>query len=720
MNYSIIQELVSDFQKKYKKEPNALFKDDDIFLEQLNEIFEEILDEPFESIEDAEDLFLITKNYFGKGKIRVIVIHTDYLLIRSFKEKFLGGWKMLDEEEFEPLQIDWLDIKGIKYRKKLNEFCIKFKNENNTLCFNLELILNDNFDLNFTSDLFFLIKDIANRVNENDETFDQLIEKYKKKISEEKYDVALKIVNNLIEMKPDDPLFYQWKGDCLLKITKLSESIDMSLLALKLLQEINGTELSDYNEDYLNIYNNSNYNIGLAYDQLGDKYNGLWYMNKSYHACLDNNTKILWKKDLDKVYSDFIQKLPEIDYSERKLIFIENGLPEFKVDTILPLDISNMGSIKFPPSHPKKGELYIGHPFKNDTYYPVEDYENQLFQSQVMELNHLLQCLGATAIKSENAKIVTDNGAVSMSSNSKSNGESEHSMDGKAKIHDVDASTQNKSNVEIQDDKKYCSSSDQQKSMTTEQHFNPKIKPYIPDDLVWYHHNDTWQSLAKQRLQGGLLMHEMTISTKNLSIINENERNKINEDFKKLVSAGYSNLLVSGKLSASTNTQTERTSDVSYAISKSEHFEQKIQIEFAPIDDLTEEPSIYKKNEIQHENILQQDLTENEKEYQELIEDAIEDGEIDDSTRKFLDKRLKRLNITPERATEIENLILNANNYTEDELDYIDMLEDAIDDGIIDEAERKFLDKRMQRLNITKDRASEIERKFIQNLNKNS
>ncbi len=107
----------------------------------------------------------------------------------------------------------------------------------------------------------------------------------------------------------------------------------------------------------------------------------------------------------------------------------------------------------------------------------------------------------------------------------------------------------------------------------------------------------------------------------------------------------------------------------------------------------------------QNTNTLLSSFTSDEKEYLEEVKVYIADGKISANDRECLEDLRKDLGISVERATELEaSIVLNT-----DEQKYFDFVFKRLDDGIIDEKERGFLDRRKESLGISASRAKEIE-----------
>lgn len=102
-------------------------------------------------------------------------------------------------------------------------------------------------------------------------------------------------------------------------------------------------------------------------------------------------------------------------------------------------------------------------------------------------------------------------------------------------------------------------------------------------------------------------------------------------------------------------------------------------------------------------------MTDNEQSYAEEVKFCLEDGDIGDKERKSLERMRIKLGISPERAAEIE-ASLQKPLLTEDEQEYLEVVKDQIIDGTIPESSRKILNRWRQRLNISEERASDIEK----------
>lgn len=101
--------------------------------------------------------------------------------------------------------------------------------------------------------------------------------------------------------------------------------------------------------------------------------------------------------------------------------------------------------------------------------------------------------------------------------------------------------------------------------------------------------------------------------------------------------------------------------------------------------------------------------SEAEDEYMVELKECYADGEITDRERRLLEKLRKSLGISEERAKELE-AICNPSALTKEEEEYANELREVLTDGVITDKERRLLTKLAASLNISEQRAAEIER----------
>lgn len=441
--------------------------------------------------------------------------------------------------------------------------------------------------------------------------------------------------------------------------------------------------------------------------------NAYWSLISAAEYAQDYELRNEIVEDINKIYCHhIISDFSTMDYLKRKVVFFDDNYNTFKPNHIFPLNIHNKGNLKFPPSHPIKGQLYVGHPFIENLYFPIEDYENDLFKSEVMELSYLLKSLGAVKIKTEYIKGSTNSRELNEVQSNHEHKNTGGSIGGGNKLGSGELSTNIDKTTSTHSESSIQSESQVGKRMTIDGTFIPTKKPFIPEDLIWFEHNEIWKSLAKQRLDGGLESYDLILSTKSVEQVNDRELKTIDEEYKMLLSASGKSLAAKGH----SDTKIENDSNKSYEsllkLKKKETIDMRVFVEFAPIETLTEEaPTLATeaKNQTLELSNKSVQYTEAETEYIEYLKDSIEDGKIEDASRRVLERRRVKLGLSEERVAAIENEILNKNNFTEIELDFIQEIEFCLeDDGIIDESEMKMLNRMRDKVGINQERSAEL------------
>ena len=325
--------------------------------------------------------------------------------------------------------------------------------------------------------------------------------------------------------------------------------------------------------------------------------------------------------------------------------------------------------------------MYVGHPYNTNIYIPLALLEESLFMDRFQEFSYFLQSLGATKISITNKRGQEIEQMESLSANT------QVGIDiGKGGISIASGQT----NRDASMNKDNTSQSSKQISRT--QVFLPKRKPFLPQNLVWYPHETSWQRLYEQRINGNILTHSEVISTEQHQAVTENEKRNIQQSLQYYVSKA----------------------NVSHKIETNSMFKQKettewvINVEFAPIEELIENTP---------ENKISETLSpDNEQKYIEEIKDMLsDDGKIDDGEKRILERKRQKFGISEEKAKELEEQLTKKVEFTESELKYIEEIKEAIEDsGEITNDDRRLLDRRLSKLGISKERASELEKFVLQ------
>ncbi len=161
------------------------------------------------------------------------------------------------------------------------------------------------------------------------------------------------------------------------------------------------------------------------------------------------------------------------------------GRAREKGTMVLPVGKSEAEKIIFPPGHPREGVLYIGHPAKPTLYFTMTDFHRVIFEHKFCEAVELLMSLGATNIRVEHV----------------SGWSREFSTRISVPLGDVDQPSSGD----------VGSKASEMQKLLYEANL-AGVEPSLPNDLVWYHHEPTWQSIADGRLKYGLTDFSMSIS----------------------------------------------------------------------------------------------------------------------------------------------------------------------------------------------------------------
>lgn len=104
-------------------------------------------------------------------------------------------------------------------------------------------------------------------------------------------------------------------------------------------------------------------------------------------------------------------------------------------------------------------------------------------------------------------------------------------------------------------------------------------------------------------------------------------------------------------------------------------------------------------------------ITKDELEYMEIYKEYVADGDISERDRKMLEMLRVRCGISEERARELE-LSYSEPQLTKNEQEYLEMYKEYAADGEISERDRKMLNRMLDKMGISEERATEIEQLY--------
>ena len=670
---------------------NGKFSIDKSSLIKIKKIFElepqdEILFLTFEKEFEKGGLFssdrtwywtsVFMENYFMIGRVE----DTDGWLGGS-DDKHIIHWKNIENTE-----LFWDEENDTNYLR------IFFKNSNE-----YEDILPHWFGI--PEEKFEILTSIINKIADNfqdkeKEDWEKIMEVY----GDEKFDETLELIEDYV-LKYSNDYVVQWiKAECLKGKKLYQDAFKTINHALEKFENDYKNNLLDETlededatlEDIDQLLEDNEIEISYqdATDLLRTKAEIQYYLSDYYQAlqnlklaqkhAVEHDDKKALSEDIDIAYKAFKENFFEQDYSKRKVIITDAKLHDLSTNAFKVLLKEELPDLQFPIGHPVEKELYVGHPYNNKIYIPISTLEEALFMDRFQEFSYFLQSLGATKISIENKR----GKAVEQMDNigAETNASAEL---GKAGISIASAETNRTASSNTDQ------SQNSYKHVSREQVFSPTKKPFLPKNLVWYHHEPSWQRLHEQRVNGNLLVHNEIISTEQHQAISQNEKRSLQQSLQYYVS----------------NANVSHSIDTSHMFTEKETTEWVIHVEFAPINELTDNVSETKSNT---ENQL--DISENEQKYIEEIKFSIEDdGQIDEDERRMLERKRQKYEISEERALELEKSLVPSNDLTTEELEYIEELKECATDGKISDGDRRILTRLANKLGISEERAEELE-----------
>ena len=382
-------------------------------------------------------------------------------------------------------------------------------------------------------------------------------------------------------------------------------------------------------------------------------------------------------KDFSRFENEYTQHFLEQPYNERKLIVPVQSYTDLSQKKLAVVDINNLPAINFPMGHPVANQLYVGHPYIPSKYIPFENYELELIEDKIREFSQIMQYLGATEINIE---------SVNSSSNNKDS-KIDQKLSGGVDYKLVSGS----GNAERHITNKLLE--DISQHINLHQKFSPKKYPALPENLVWYHNEPSWQRLYSQRMQGALLEHEERIETKKSQVVENSELKQISAEVKWLF------VQANGNWEQSMEEKFEAHENAILSI----------HVKFAPLEDLQVGTLTFQQNTNPILSALSQSLTEEEVEYLNELKACLEeDGEISSKERRLLNRLRERLGINEERAEELEASLLEP-ELTEEEKEYLDEYKACIEEGELSPKEIRLLNRLRMSLGISEERAKELE-----------
>lgn len=645
--------------------------------------------------DDDEILIIFYKEYFQQGDFwtadRTYTYSTVFLenRISFYKEEYKHPAGKENEWSSE---IDYKDIENVEvYDEHVRFFftkeCItelkeywssKIKNEEGLLLRKKWQERYDNCEYSERGPKYFglesfgykdpiepFFQKIKEGVNSLENVHEQSKEDYKKAINEafeaEDYQKAYSILEEYSFL--EDYFFFKYD----LAFTLLTLEEDNK--ALEVLNEL----IEPTEEQKVNYWSDKAKMLKSAIiEDTGDYYTALQLFNEGLKNYEDKGNSGYYSEERsNELYSKYLEVFKELPYKDRKVIYITNSTEKYKSDSLTVLQANQLPDISFPAHHPINNETYIGHPFNNNLYIPIQNYDNELLIDRINEFCYLLQCLGAESITIENTN-------------------SDDNFNQRNQQTDVNASISAlKTGITVDNKSTQKNSSENQISLRIgkNQIFNPSKFPYVPNDLTWLANEAGWQRLIKQRLEGNLLEHNEFMTSMQSQILNSNEINDLKVDLKLFFNKANVNV----------------KKDIDEEIKNSSSTEWKVQVKFKPIDTFNPEDIV--ATDLIDFTELPVSNNDKEQEFLEEYKFLTADGELSERDTKILNRMRERLNISEEHAN---YLIESLTTYTNEEKELVEEIKFMLEDGEITEKEERILFRFANRLGISNERCLEL------------
>lgn len=582
----------------------------------------------------------------------------------------VGFYGILDNDNPEPFSFGWECLVDVKYQ----ELCLHFKdNQGGEVPIHMNFFIknsDDNQMANIGRKLAIAFKKIAESVTPIKDPVDEACERYDTFVEQGKYQEAIDLCTECINNGIGANYFFHWLmatvyGGYLKNWQKCAE---YSLLGVK--------ESEDNSDNDFKV--RLQYSLYSAYHALGNdivaRKDCLSVMLKATDQTSIGNGVLIKddaKQDFEILENAYVEGFLSLPYNERKVVMPVKKYVDLHQEHVAVINMQNLPAINFPMGHPIANQLYVGHPLIPSKYIPFENYQLELVEDRVREFCMLAQSLGATDISIE---------CLNSASADKSNNAQQNMRGGtKTLVADVKASQQIDRSRHMIDELS--------RSVSLHQTFEPRNKPTLPNGMVWYDNEPSWQRLASQRLNGGLTSHEERIETKKSQMVEGRELSDIKAEIESLY--------------ADMNMSMDKTEESKFA--QQENAVLSIKVKFAPVSQLTGSVSAPISQTTESPSI-----TPEEEEYLIELKDILADGEISPRERRLLEKIRVQFGISEQRAAELEKS-LTALQLTEEEQEYLDEYKEIIADGEVSEKERRLLDKILRLNGISQERAREIE-----------
>ncbi|GIV39530.1 MAG: hypothetical protein KatS3mg033_1330 [Thermonema sp.] len=365
--------------------------------------------------------------------------------------------------------------------------------------------------------------------NENTSSMDK--NNVAKAPSTEVLEAILQVCDELKGLHPEvNPFIYFKKASVYLQMGRRHEAQKLLHITFETFKEAYGdaTQAAHWRKEVKELYMQI---IRLkASLQAEAIYENMWLYNEAYHLAEEPELRFEMREKRDELYRRFVNGALRLN--DKKAAFLTDDLPLEEPEIVLPLIEGATGIFRFLHEAPQKGNLYLLHPYRRHVAYPFKHAYGALLEDKVNELVRILQHLGAQKIEIFHETLPPDPAA-----------DSDRPADFLYELH-------------------------------------PTQRPHIPSDVVWYPYETEWQRMVKQRMQGAIFSAEFVCSIETLPTLSDEELDAIDKDLA---------MLMQEQEHASKRKKGKRSSKASIPKAEIHRpaLQYRIRVHFSPLDALT-------------------------------------------------------------------------------------------------------------------------------------
>lgn len=360
----------------------------------------------------------------------------------------------------------------------------------------------------------------------------------------------------------------------------------------------------------------------------------------------------------------------------RRVLLCTDAVADWPTDALRAIRGSELSTLpwRFPLGHPDSDELYVVHPLRRDTYVPLEDFHHRMFQDRYIELQRLLAALGATQIEID----ATEGAAMELFGSGASAG---RVSDGVFTGLSGSGATATESDTRAS----------QRRGLTLSLKLAPSARAHVPEGLVWYQHEPTWQAIAREALDGRVHEYAVELRYAEDFSVNEKLKGKLQGELK----------LFGGKVKGGVDMESESF------VRELKNSRVRVLVRF-PDRAPSPRPPAFPSMEPATKP-LGPDAGDAELAYLEDYADIMVSGAVTDGARRLLRRTQARLGLDDTAVARLEAGANARAKLTQSEREYVEDVLDCVEGGGLTTEARRLLTRHAQKLGLSTERAGQLD-----------